>query len=86
MDTKIDSLIFTAVDAVGGYSAAARLLGVHYTAPRRWVQMGRLPKTELTGETGYAGPLARVAAEYGAPIEEKDLLEEIRDVIGRQDD
>lgn len=45
--------------ALLGYSGVARICGVDQRAVRRWVSNGRLPRTEATGETNYAGALAR---------------------------
>lgn len=70
-------LIATALDravAAIGIQGAAQACGVSYHAARKWVQSGRLPRTEWTGETDYAGVLcARVPgltrADFGLPAE-----------------
>lgn len=41
------------VIAIVGLSALARGLGVSYQAIRKWEKVGRLPRTEWTGETNY---------------------------------
>ena len=48
-----------AVELAGGFSATARLLGVTPKAVRNWVEAGRLPRTEATGETEYAATMAQ---------------------------
>ncbi len=43
-----------AVQILGGQSATARIVKVSPKAVRKWVQAGKLPRTEATGETRYA--------------------------------
>lgn len=47
-----------AIDAVGGRTSAASLLGISYVAVRKMVKKGVLPRTDYTGETHYAKILA----------------------------
>ncbi|EPM9972934.1 hypothetical protein ACTTRZ_003908 [Acinetobacter baumannii] len=47
-----------AIDAVGGRTNAASLLGISYVAVRKMVEKGVLPRTDYTGETNYAQILA----------------------------
>lgn len=42
-----------AVQLLGGPSATSRLCGVTPRAVSKWLQRGRLPRTEATGETRY---------------------------------
>lgn len=43
-----------AIDAVGGRTSAAALLGISYVAVRKMAEKGVLPRTDYTGETNYA--------------------------------
>lgn len=47
-----------AIDAVGGRTVAASLLGISYVAVRKMAEKGVLPRTDYTGETNYAHILA----------------------------
>lgn len=47
-----------AINAVGGRTKAANLLGISYVAVRKMEEKGSLPRTDYTGETGYASILA----------------------------
>lgn len=50
------------VVAIGlvGLTNLARHLGVTHQAVRKWEAAGRMPRTEWTGETGYARVIERV--------------------------
>lgn len=52
------NLISKAIEIVG-LAALARKLDVTYQAVRKWEAKGRLPRTEWTGETDYAGVIER---------------------------
>ena len=54
-----------------GLSALARGLGVTHQAIRKWEAAGRLPRTEWTGETSYAG---RIAAMTDGAVSRDELL------------
>lgn len=41
-----------------GLGPLAKGLGLTYPALRKWERAGRLPRTEWTGETNYAGQIA----------------------------
>jgi hypothetical protein len=41
-----------------GLGPLAKGLGLTYPAIRKWERAGRLPRTEWTGETNYAGQIA----------------------------
>ena len=43
----------------GHVTIIARACNVTYQAVRRWERDGRLPRTDLTGETDYAARIAR---------------------------
>lgn len=47
-----------AINAVGGRTKAASLLGISYVAVRKMEEKGALPRTDYTGETSYAQTLA----------------------------
>lgn len=49
----------TAIARVG-LAALARGLGVTHQAVRKWGRATRLPRTEWTGETGYAQTIERL--------------------------
>jgi DNA-binding transcriptional regulator YdaS (Cro superfamily) len=51
----MDSNLITQAIEIVGLARLARLLGVTYQAIRKWEARGRLPRTEWTGETNYAG-------------------------------
>lgn len=48
----------SAIDAVGGITAAAAICGLSYVAVSKWVKQGHLPRTEFSRETRYAERLA----------------------------
>lgn len=52
--------ITRAIAEVGGVGRLAQSLGVTYQAVRKWEGAGRLPRTELTGETRYAAEIERL--------------------------
>lgn len=52
------NLISKAIEIVG-LAGLARQLDVTYQAVRKWEAKGRLPRTEWTGETDYAGVIER---------------------------
>ncbi|HZF19482.1 MAG TPA: YdaS family helix-turn-helix protein [Burkholderiales bacterium] len=43
-----------------GLSTLAQKLGVTYQAIRKWQRRGRMPRTEWTGETNYAGTIEQL--------------------------
>ena len=47
-----------AVLACGGQAALAAKLGLNRANVCRWLKVGRMPRTELTGETDYAAQIA----------------------------
>lgn len=48
-----------AIDQVGGPQIAADLTGVSVRAVYKWIEKGRLPRTEYTGETSHARNIAK---------------------------
>lgn len=58
--------------AIVGLSELARGLGVTYQAIRKWEAAGRLPRTEWTGETGYAD---KIVAMSGGAVRKADLMQ-----------
>ena len=73
MDTKppINHALAKAVQQLGGYAATARLCQVNIRVVSRCAGLGRLPRTEWTGETHYAEAIE--AATNGA-ITKAELL------------
>ena len=53
------NLLTQAIEHAGGITALSRFCGVTYQAVRRWEVAGRLPRTEITGETQYATAIAK---------------------------
>ncbi len=52
-------VIMQAVEIVGGFAAAGRIVGRSGKAVEKWAKQGRLPRTEATGHTNYAERLAQ---------------------------
>jgi hypothetical protein len=50
-----------AIDSIG-LAQLSRELGVTHQAVRKWQHAGRMPRTEWTGETGYAETIERLTA------------------------
>jgi hypothetical protein len=69
------NLITQAVFDAGSYIAIARHCCVTYQAVKRWERTGRLPRTDLTGETDYAGAIARATK---GKVKRKALLDQTR--------
>lgn len=46
--------------SIVGLSPLASELGITYQAIRKWQKTGQLPRTEWTGETGYAASIERL--------------------------
>ncbi len=61
-----------AVKQLGGPSAVAIICNVTPQAVRKWVNRGRLPRTEYTGETKHA---QRIAGASGGAFTAEWLLE-----------
>lgn len=61
----------SAVNQVG-WSALSKALGVTHQAIRKWLQAGRLPRSEFSGETSYADLIEH---ETGGKARASDLLE-----------
>lgn len=51
-----------AVDSLGGPEKAARICEVSSRALYKWLLVGRLPRTEYTGETHYAEKMASASS------------------------
>ena len=47
-----------AINEIGGVEAAAKLTGVSGRAIYKWIERGKLPRTDYTGETNYAAKIA----------------------------
>jgi hypothetical protein len=58
--------IYESVQLLGGYNATARICGVTFRAVRKWVENGKLPRTEATRETHYAEMMAAADARIDA--------------------
>ncbi|WP_165677441.1 helix-turn-helix domain-containing protein [Metapseudomonas otitidis] len=65
----------TAIEAAGGPSAAARACGKSVRAIYKWLSAKALPRTDFSGETDYAGALAKAAEARGEPFKREWLLE-----------
>ncbi|SJN14849.1 hypothetical protein CZ787_17205 [Halomonas citrativorans] len=61
-----------AVEQLGGPSAVSIICNVTPQAVRKWVNRGRLPRTEYTGETQHA---QRMASASGGAFTAEWLLE-----------
>lgn len=61
-----------AVKQLGGPSAVSVICNVTPQAVRKWVNRGRLPRTEYTGETEHA---QRIAAASGGAFTAEWLLQ-----------
>ncbi|MFY2513417.1 hypothetical protein ACNJ69_15280 [Acinetobacter soli] len=59
-----------AIEAVGGRTSAAALLGISYVAVRKMAEKGVLPRTDYTGETNYA----QIFAEHSNGAMTKEWL------------
>lgn len=70
------NLITQAIEASPmGIKAIGDALGVTYQAVRKWEAAGRLPRTELTGETDYATAISDIC---GGAVSAADLIEQTR--------
>lgn len=58
--------IKAAIAIFGGYVGTSKVCGVSDTAVAKWDKNGKLPRTELTGETRYAEKMAKVAPQIDA--------------------
>jgi len=56
-----------------GVCTVSKMVGVSHTSIRKWYQRGRLPRTDITGETQYAKLIEK--ATDGA-VRAQDLLDE----------
>jgi hypothetical protein len=54
------NLIEKAVSYAGGPKIVGTACGKSYQAVLKWIRMGRLPRTEWTGETNYAEVIERL--------------------------
>lgn len=52
-----------AVKAAGGVKSLAKVCAVSGQAVYKWIAKGRLPRTEYSGETNYAGLIAAACRE-----------------------
>mgnify|MGYP001470831971 CR=1 FL=1 len=59
---KLKSGLEQAIELLGA-QRVADACGLSYQAVWRWIQRGRLPRTEYTGETDYAGKIAAACRE-----------------------
>jgi hypothetical protein len=67
----MENALSKAVEAMGSQAAIARCCGVTQQAVQKWMERGRLPRTEWTGETAYA---VAIAAASGNKVTVADLL------------
>ncbi|TBW07885.1 helix-turn-helix domain-containing protein [Azotobacter chroococcum] len=70
------SALRKSINKAGGVANAAAICGVSQRAVYKWISAGALPRTDYTGETDYAGRLAKAAAERGVPFDAAWLLAE----------
>lgn len=68
--------ISIAIESAGGPIAAAMACGISRQSIDKWLAKGSLPRTEYTGETGYAESIAALAIANGKPFEAQWLLAE----------
>jgi len=61
----------TAFKKVGGVSVVAKVCNRSVRAVYKWVDKGRLPRTEYTGETSYADKISSLPS---ADFTKRDLL------------
>lgn len=59
---------------VGGVKKIADLCGITPRAVYKWIKAERLPRTDYTGETDYAGVLISEAQKRGVEISRDSLL------------
>lgn len=64
-----------------GLAALARGLGVTHQAVRKWGRASRLPRTEWTGETGYAHAIEHLT---GGTVTKLQLLSPWPELIGAE--
>lgn len=57
-----------------GIARIASACGVTYQAAKKWVDTGRLPRTEWTGETNHAERIVVLLQAEGSPITRDDLM------------
>ena len=69
------NLITQAIARAGHVNLVARACNVTYQCVRQWERNGRLPRTDLTGETNYAELIARSTKNK---ITKEDLLKQSR--------
>jgi DNA-binding transcriptional regulator YdaS (Cro superfamily) len=53
-DIHVRDSLLRAKKILGSYEAIGRVCGVSGKAVMKWVAVGRLPRTEYTGETSYS--------------------------------
>lgn len=56
----ITKILTKAAKPRGDLSRMARECGITNQAYLRWMRLGRFPRTDFTGETDYAGTIARL--------------------------
>jgi hypothetical protein len=54
--------IWEAVELIGSYERMGEVCGVTGKAVMKWARQGYLPRTDWTGETNYAGAIARATS------------------------
>ena len=59
----MENLIKTTVRKAGGPTKVGRAVGLSDVAVHRWMRNGKLPRTEHTGETHYAGVIANLVGD-----------------------
>lgn len=69
MDAETETLVTKAI-TMAGVAKVARACHVSHPAVARWRKNGRLPRTDLTGETHYAEVLATLT-----PYRHTELLD-----------
>lgn len=69
-------LLIDAINAIGGVLPVSRLCGVSQVAVYKWLKNERLPWTEYTGQTNYAGIIAAACRDANAntPVTREALL------------
>lgn len=66
---------------LAGLTALARECKVSHQAVRKWQRARRMPRTEWTGETGYAQAIERITA---GQVNRRQLLAPWPEIVGQE--
>ena len=67
-ETYTQNIIERAVYLAGGPRRVAEAVGLSRPAVDKWIKQGFLPRTEWTGESGYAGTLEEMSGIHRADL------------------